>query len=127
MFSYWLVKSPVVPNYGQYYAMDLQSWCYVFYSVCPSIVNTHKWLILNLGEGMCIVYPLLCVSYLVSGNGLLPGPEPSDTGDQTPGIGYRVSGGRESEVYQVFQKVPLMCVCVIVLVYVGSIISPCLN
>ncbi len=107
--------------------MDLQSWCYVFYSVCPSIVNTHKWLILNLGEGMCIVYPLLCVSYLVSGNGLLPGPEPSDTGDQTPGIGYRVSGGRESEVYQVFQKVPLMCVCVIVLVYVGSIISPCLN
>ncbi len=37
-----LYKPPVVPNYGQYYAMDLRSWCYVFYNVCLSIINTHS-------------------------------------------------------------------------------------
>ena len=60
---------------------------------------------------MCIVYPLLCVSYLVLGNGLLPGLEPSDTGDRRPGIGDRVSGDRESDVYWVFQNFG-SCVCV---------------
>ncbi len=37
-----LYKSPVVPNYGQCYAMDLQSGCYVFYNVCLSNLNTHQ-------------------------------------------------------------------------------------
>ncbi len=83
-------------------------------------------LILNEGEGLRTVYPLLCVSYLVLGNGFLPGPEPSDTGDRRPGIRYRVSGDRESDVDRVFQS-RVMYVCVIVLVYVGSIISPYLN
>ncbi len=36
-----LYQSQIVPNYGQYYAMDLQSWCFVFYNVCLSILNTH--------------------------------------------------------------------------------------
>ena len=36
-----LYNSPVVPNYGQYYTMDLRSWCYVFYNVCLSIINAH--------------------------------------------------------------------------------------
>ena len=101
--------------------MDLQSWCYVFYNVSEYSKYSSKLSILNQGEGLRIDYPLLCVSYLVSGNGLLPGPEPSGTGDRSPGIKYRVSGRRESDVYRV------MYVCVIVLVYVGSIVRPCLN
>ncbi len=56
----------------------------------------HKYplrsLILNQGEDSRIIYPLLYVFYLVSGNGLLPGPELSGTGDPRPGIGYWVSG-----------------------------------
>ena len=74
----------------------------------------------NQGE-VSVFYPLLRVSYLVSGNGLLPGPELSGTGDRRPGIKYRVSGHRESDVYRV------MYVYVIVLVYVGSVVCPCLN
>ena len=77
-------------------------------------------LILNQGESLRIL-SILWVSYLALGNGLLPGLEPSGTGDQRPGIKYRVSGHRESDVYRV------MYVYVIVLVYVGSVVSPCLN
>ena len=47
-----LYQSPVVPNDGQYYAMDLQSWCYVFCNVCLSILNTRQGLILTTGEGI---------------------------------------------------------------------------
>ncbi len=65
-----------------------------------------------------VFYPMLRVSCLEPGNGFLPGPEPSGTGDRRPGIKYRVFGHRESDVYRV------MYVSVIVLEYVGSVVSP---
>ena len=53
------------------------------------------------------------MSYLVSGNGLLPGSVP--TGDRVSDTGCRVTGSR------------VRYACVIVLEYVDSIISPCLK
>ncbi len=84
----------------------------------------HKYsfgLVILIKGNVHVFYSLLCVSYLVPGNGLLPGPEPSGTKDRRPGIQYRVSGHRESDVYRI------MYVYVIVFVYVGSVVCPCLN
>ncbi len=68
--------------------------------------------ILKKGKVYILFIPFLYVFYFMSGNGLLPGLEPSDTGDRRLGIRYRVLGDRESDVYQVFQKFG-SCMCVL--------------